>query len=256
MQVVILAGGFGTRLSEETAIIPKPMVAIGSQPILWHIMQIYSQFGFRDFIISAGYKSEVIKAYFHNYFLSSPSIEFDLKSGSFRVLDPKFEDWNVRVVDTGLNVSTGGRIKLIDDYLVGDDFLMTYGDGLGNVNISQVVHHHKNQKALATVTAVYPPPRFGGLNIVGNIVTEFVEKPLGDGGRVNGGFFVLNRYVMNYIDSLDESWEEGALTRLARERQLSAFSHNGFWHPMDTLRDKRYLSELASNSPKLPWLEF
>lgn len=252
MKVVILAGGFGTRLSEETAIKPKPMVEIGGKPILWHIMKIYSHYGFNDFIICLGYKGYLIKEYFANYFLHMSNVTFDMVNNKMEVHQHNAEPWRVTLVDTGEQTMTGGRLKRVHSYLDDEDFSFTYGDGVGDVDITQLIAFHKAQKTLATVAAVQPPGRFGALNTKGHKVISFKEKPGGDGGRINGGFFVLSPKVIDYIDGDDTLWEGEPLKRLANEGQLSAFMHKGFWHPMDTLRDKNYLEALWQ-SGKAPW---
>ncbi|MCJ7508094.1 MAG: glucose-1-phosphate cytidylyltransferase [candidate division Zixibacteria bacterium] len=252
MKVVILAGGFGTRLSEETDIKPKPMVEIGGKPILWHIMQIYSHYGFNDFIICLGYKGYLIKEYFANYFLHMSDVTFDMVNNKMKVHQHNVEPWRVTLVDTGERTMTGGRLKRVRSYLDDEDFSFTYGDGVGDVDITQLIAFHKAQKTLATVAAVQPPGRFGALNTEGHKVISFKEKPGGDGGWINGGFFMLSPKVIDYIDGDDTLWEREPLERLANEGQLSAFIHKGFWHPMDTLRDKNYLEALWQ-SGKAPW---
>lgn len=252
MKVVILAGGFGTRLSEETNIKPKPMVEIGGKPILWHIMKIYSHYGFNDFIICLGYKGYLIKEYFANYFLHMSNVTFDMVNNKMEVHQHNAEPWRVTLVDTGEQTMTGGRLKRVHSYLDDEYFSFTYGDGVGDVDITQLIAFHKAQKTLATVVAVQPPGRFGALNTKGHKVISFKEKPGGDGGRINGGFFVLSPKVIDYIDGDDTLWEGEPLKRLTNEGQLSAFIHKGFWHPMDTLRDKNYLEALWQ-SGKAPW---
>ncbi|WP_287962494.1 glucose-1-phosphate cytidylyltransferase [Alcanivorax sp.] len=253
MKAVILAGGLGTRLSEETALKPKPMVEIGKRPILWHIMKIYSHYGINDFIICAGYKGEVIKQYFANYFLYMSDATFDMDSNSIKVHKKYAEPWRVTIVDTGENTMTGGRIKRIREY-VGDEesFCLTYGDGLANININELVRFHALHGKLATVTAVQPPGRFGALELDGAQVFSFVEKPSGDGAWINGGFFVLSPDILDYIGGDETIWEREPLERLAEDGELMAFRHSGFWHPMDTLRDKNYLEDLW-NSGDAPW---
>jgi glucose-1-phosphate cytidylyltransferase len=253
MKVVILAGGLGTRISEESHLKPKPMIEIGGKPILWHIMKSYSHFGFNDFIICCGYKGYVIKEYFFNYFLHNSDITFDLKSNE-QVIHNNFSDpWKVTVVDTGEETQTGGRVKRIAKYINdGEDFCLTYGDGVADLDIAETVKFHKSHKRLATVTAVQPPGRFGQLDINGNTVERFVEKPIGDGGYINGGFFVLNKKVIDYIKDDATIWEREPLMNLASEGQLCAFTHNGFWQPMDTLRDKVHLENLLSKG-QAPW---
>jgi|TARA_B110000240_G_scaffold90621_1_gene102932 glucose-1-phosphate cytidylyltransferase len=253
-KAVILAGGLGTRLSEETHSIPKPMVEIGGQPILWHIMKIYESHGINDFIICSGYKSSEIKKYFLNYHINNSDIEFDIGNNKTNILNNRSEKWNVRVIDTGEDTLTGGRLKRIYDYVKDDDyFLMTYGDGLSDINISELINFHKNHNGLATVTAVQPEGRFGLLEInKGDVVSDFHEKPDGDGGYINGGFFVLSPEVLNYIDGDMTIWERDPMKRLSKEKQLNAYKHNGFWRPMDTLRDKNFLKDLWDNK-KAPW---
>lgn len=253
MKAVILAGGLGTRISEETSLKPKPMIEIGGKPILWHIMKIYSQFGIDDFVICCGYKGYVIKEYFANYFLHQSDITFDLKKNSIEVLAQRSEGWKVTLVDTGENSQTGGRIKAIEDYVKDEEsFCLTYGDAVSNINISKSIEFHKKHKKLATVTAVYPPGRFGALKVSKNAVTEFIEKPLGDEGLINGGFFVLSPKVLDRISGPDTIWEQDPLKSLASDDQLMSFQHKGFWQPMDTLREKNILEELWS-SKKAPW---
>ena len=252
MQTVILAGGLGTRLSEETYLKPKPMVEIGGKPILWHILKIYSYYGLNDFIICCGYKGYIIKEYFANYFLHMSDVTFKLGEGNnMEIHQNKSESWKVTCVDTGDLTMTGGRLARIKGYLK-DTFCLTYGDGVSDVNISDLINFHKNNKRLATLTAVKPPGRFGALNIKNNFVNNFQEKPQGDGSWINGGFFVLEPEVLNYIDGDDCVWEELPLRNLANKNELSAFKHSGFWRPMDTLRDKRNLEELWENN-KAPW---
>jgi glucose-1-phosphate cytidylyltransferase len=253
MKCAILAGGLGTRLSEETATRPKPMIEIGGRPILWHIMKIYSAHGVRDFIICLGYKGYVIKEYFSNYFLHMSDVTLDLRDNSIRVHQAKAEPWTVTLIDTGEDTQIGGRIKRVLPYIEGDDaFCVTYGDGVGDVDIGAVVELHKKTGRLATVTATQPPGRFGSIRHEGNRVTGFQEKPLGDGGWINGGFFVLSPGVGRYIDGDQMVWEREPMERLAADGQLTVYFHQGFWHPMDTLRDRRYLEGLWE-SGKAPW---
>ena len=252
MQTVILAGGLGTRLSEETYLRPKPMVEIGGKPILWHILKMYSYYGLNDFIICCGYKGYIIKEYFANYFLHMSDVTFKLGEGNnMEIHQNKSESWKVTCVDTGDLTMTGGRLARIKGYLK-DTFCLTYGDGVSDVNILDLINFHKNNKRLATLTAVKPPGRFGALNIKSNFVNNFQEKPQGDGSWINGGFFVLEPEVLNYIDGDDCVWEELPLRNLANKNELAAFKHSGFWRPMDTLRDKRNLEELWENN-KAPW---
>jgi glucose-1-phosphate cytidylyltransferase len=244
MKVVILAGGFGTRLSEETDFKPKPMVYIGGNPILWHIMKIYSHYGFNDFIICLGYKGYIIKEYFANYFLHQSDITINLKENTIEALNSKAESWKITLVDTGLRTETGGRIKRIRNYTDDKTFMLTYGDGVGDVNIKKLVEFHKSHGKYATITAVQPPGRFGALNLDDKEnVRSFLEKPPGDSAWINGGFFVLEPQIFDYIGGDATSWETDALVGLSGSKQLVAFKHDGFWRPMDTLRDKRELEE-------------
>lgn len=252
MKVVILAGGFGTRLSEETEIKPKPMVEIGGKPILWHIMKIYSVYGFNDFIICLGYKGYVIKEYFANYFLHMSDITIDLKNNQIEVHNVKVEPWKVTLVDTGLNTMTGGRIKRIKDYIGNETFMLTYGDGVGNLNIKELLDFHKKHGKYATLTAVQPSGRFGALDLEDIQVKAFKEKPRGDGAWINGGFFVLEPQIFEYIEGDETIWEKDPLENLAKDEQLMAYKHTGFWKPMDTLRDKREL-EVLWQSGNPPW---
>lgn len=251
MKAVILAGGLGTRISEETSVRPKPMVEIGGKPILWHIMKIYSSFGVNDFIICLGYKGYVIKEYFANYFLHTSDVTFNIPNNSMHVHQHNAEPWNVTLVETRESTMTGGRIKRVAKYLE-DDFCLTYGDGVANVNIAQLIQFHRERGMLATMTATQPPGRFGALALEGGTVAGFREKPGGDGGWINGGFFVLSPKVLDYIEDDTTIWEREPLERLADEGQLSAHLHEGFWQPMDTLRDKTFLEELWSTG-KAPW---
>ena len=252
MKVVILAGGFGTRLSEETDIKPKPMVEIGGKPILWHIMKIYSTYGFNDFVICLGYKGYVIKEYFANYFLHMSDVTIDLKNNQMEIHDVKAEPWKVTLVDTGLNTMTGGRIKRVQKYIGNDTFMLTYGDGVANINIKELLEFHKKHGKFATVTAVQPSGRFGALDLDENKVKAFKEKPKGDGAWINGGFFVLEPQIFDYIKGDETIWERDPLENLAKDGQLMAYRHTGFWKPMDTLRDKRELESLwQSGNP--PW---
>ena len=245
MKAVILAGGLGTRISEETENKPKPMIEIGGKPILWHIMKIYSAYGINDFIICCGYKGYLIKEYFANYFLHTSDVTFDLQENSMEVHRRRSEPWKVTLVYTGEKTMTGGRLKRIKNYIKDEEsFCLTYGDGVSDVNITELVKLHTKKGKLATMTAVSPPGRFGALDISENIVKVFKEKPKGEGGRINGGFFVLSPKVLNYIENDTSSWEGEPLEKLSRERQLVAFKHDGFWQPMDTLRDKMHLEQL------------
>ncbi|NOS86958.1 MAG: glucose-1-phosphate cytidylyltransferase [Methylococcaceae bacterium] len=253
MKTVILAGGLGTRISEETSIRPKPMLEIGGKPILWHIMKIYSAHGINDFVVCCGYKGYMIKEYFANYFLHMSDVTFDLAHNQMQVHHGFAEPWKVTLVDTGETTMTGGRIKRIADYVKDEDaFCLTYGDGVSNVDITALIAFHRAQQVKATVTAALPPGRFGALSLNGNRVQRFMEKPKGDGALINGGFFVLSPQVLDYIADDHSIWERGPLERLAHEGELAAFQHHGFWQPMDTLRDKVYLEELWQ-SGTAPW---
>jgi len=253
MKVIILAGGFGTRLSEETDLMPKPMVQIGGYPILYHIMKIYSHYGYNDFIIALGYKGYIIKEYFANYFLHNADISIDLSTNKVEILNSYTEDWKVTLVDTGLNTQTGGRIKRLQKFIGDKTFMLTYGDGVSNVNINNLLQFHKTHGKYATLTAVTPTGRFGNLEIGNNNnVKKFIEKPPGDGFWVNGGFFIFEPQIFNYIESDESILEKDVLTKLAKENQLMAYKYSGFWKCMDTLRDKRELEELW-NSGNAPW---
>ena len=252
MKAVILAGGLGTRISEETHLKPKPMIEIGGKPILWHIMKIYSSYGINEFIICCGYKGYMVKEYFANYFLHTSDVTFDMQNNKMEVHQKFAEPWKVTLVDTGLETMTGGRLKKVKSFVGDETFCFTYGDGISNVNISKLIEFHKNNKTIATVTAVQPPGRFGTLDISGNKITKFKEKPAGDGNWINGGYFVLEPSVFDYLKDDITVWEREPLERLAKENQLSAFKHNGFWQPLDTLRDKNYLEELWG-SDKADW---
>jgi glucose-1-phosphate cytidylyltransferase len=252
MKAVILAGGLGTRLSEETTLKPKPMVEIGGKPILWHIMKIYSTYGINDFIICLGYKGYIIKEYFANYFLHSSDVTFDMVNNNMDIHQNYAEPWRVTLVETGEKTMTGGRLKRIKAYLGYEDFCFTYGDGVGNININQLINFHKQQGTLATVTATQPAGRFGALKLDNKKVTGFKEKPQGDGAWINGGFFVLSPKVLDYIDGDETIWERQPLESLAKDGEMSAFLHDGFWYAMDTLRDKIHLEELWQ-SGKAPW---
>jgi glucose-1-phosphate cytidylyltransferase len=256
MKCVILAGGLGTRLSEETVRIPKPMVEIGGHPILWHIMKIYSAHGIRDFIICLGYRGYVIKEYFANYYLHSSDVTFDLKSGSMEVHRTAGDDWRVTLVDTGQNSMTGGRLARVMPFLKDEKaFCLTYGDGVGDVDITALVQFHERHGKLATVTAVPPPRRFGQLRLDGDRVDDFSEKPIGDGGVINGGFFVLSPDVARYLDGDATIWEQAPLKGLAEDGELRAFEHRGFWQPMDTIRERQELEEhwAGGNAPWKVW---
>lgn len=253
MKCVILAGGLGTRLSEETDIRPKPMVEIGGHPILWHIMKIYSAQGINDFIVCLGYKGYVIKEFFANYFLHTSDVSFDLKENKMEVLQNHTEPWKITLVDTGMNTQTGGRLKRVQKYVGNETFLMTYGDGVGNVPIKEVIKLHHQHRKYATVTATQPPGRFGSIIMnESNVIERFQEKPIGDSSWINAGFFVLEPNVFNYLDDDSSIWERSPLQRLAEDEQLVAFRHSGFWQPMDTLRDKHILNELWDKGDA-PW---
>jgi glucose-1-phosphate cytidylyltransferase len=253
MITVILAGGFGTRISEETVSRPKPMVEIGGKPILWHIMKFYSAFGINEFVICCGYKGYIIKQYFANYFLHMSDITFDIGRNQTEIHRGMAEPWRVTLVDTGESTMTGGRLKRVREYLKPEeDFCFTYGDGLANVDISAVIAFHRQHGKLATVTAVRPPGRFGALELAGNRVTGFIEKPRGDGGFINGGYFVLSWRCLDLIEGDATSWELSPMNKLAEMGELKAFEHRGFWQPMDTLRDKNHLEELWSRGDA-PW---
>ena len=248
MKAVILAGGLGTRLSEETVLRPKPMVEIGGKPILWHIMKIYSHYNINDFIICCGYKGYMIKEYFSNYFLHSSDITIDVMKNDIKVHCKNAEPWSVTLIDTGDNTLTGGRLKRVASYLGEEEFFcFTYGDGLADVDISAQINFHKNHGRLATVLAVRPPGRYGALTREGDLVTGFTEKPRGDGGYINGGFFILSPKCIDLIDDDQTSFEGKPLTSLAQRGELMAFEHDGFWQPMDTLRDRNYLENLWSS---------
>ena len=254
MKVVILAGGKGTRIGEESQLKPKPMIEIGGRPILWHIMKIYSHFGFHEFIICCGYKGYVIKEYFQNYFLHHSDVTFDVAKNLITTHSNSAEPWKVTVVDTGDETLTGGRLKRVQQYIPErEPFHFTYGDGVGDIDIAGLVQFHKDSKTLATVTAAQPPGRFGVMQLGKNHrVKSFLEKPPGDGALINGGFFVLSPQVLDYIQGDGSNWEREPMEQLARDGQISAFQHNGFWQPMDTLRDKIHLEELWA-SGKAPW---
>jgi glucose-1-phosphate cytidylyltransferase len=254
MKVVILAGGYGTRLSEETSVRPKPMVEIGGRPILWHIMKVYSAHGFKEFIICCGYKGSVIKEYFAGYFLQESDVTFDLKNNGMTVHQNGVEPWQVTLIDTGLSTMTGGRIKRVKDYIGNSTFCMTYGDGLSNLDIGKLIEFHRQQKSYATLTAVQPPGRFGTFNLAHDQmkIESFREKPQGDGAWINGGFFVLEPEVFDYIEGDQTVWERDPLESIANDGKLAAFRHKGFWHPMDTLQDKNHLEGLW-NSGECPW---
>ncbi|MEX3951330.1 glucose-1-phosphate cytidylyltransferase [Paraburkholderia sp. EG287B] len=253
MKAIILAGGLGTRISEDTANRPKPMIEIGGKPILWHIMKIYSAYGVNDFVICCGYKGYVIKEYFANYFLHMSDVTFDMRTNEMKVHQQYAEPWKVTLVDTGESTMTGGRLRRVKDFVKDEEsFCFTYGDGLSNININTLTEYHRQRGTLATLSATYPPGRFGALDIRENKVSSFKEKPKGDGGMINGGFFVLSPKVIDLIPDDQCIWEREPLEQLAGSGQLSAYEHEGFWQPMDTLRDKNYLEELWQ-SGKAPW---
>lgn len=252
MKVVILAGGYGTRLSEETTLKPKPMVEIGGKPILWHIMKIYSHYGFNDFIICLGYKGYVIKEYFSNYFLHMSDVTFDMVNNSVETLEQYVEPWRITLIDTGQETMTGGRIKRIEKYVT-ETFMLTYGDGVGNINIKELVDFHTKHGKLATVTSVQPPGRFGALDIDNNHrVCKFFEKPSGDRSWINGGFFVLEPEIFKYISGDEAIWEGESMQQIASDGQLMSYQHHGFWQPVDTMREKNILEELWDGK-KAPW---
>ena len=256
MKAVILAGGLGTRIVEETTSRPKPMVEIGGKPILWHIMKMYSAHGVNDFVICCGYKGYMIKEYFANYFLHMSDVSFDMSNNnSMQILQQYAEPWKITLIDTGENTMTGGRLKRVSQHLDGEDFCFTYGDGVGDVNLTKLIAFHKAHGRQATVTAVQPPGRFGALEMDGTSVRSFIEKPQGDGMYINGGFFVLSPKVIDLIEDDNTFWERKPLEILAHTSQLQAYTHNGFWQPMDTLRDKQHLEELwaAGNAPWKMW---
>ncbi len=252
MKAVILAGGLGTRISEESHLKPKPMIEIGGKPILWHIMKIYSHYGINDFIICCGYKGYVIKEYFANYFLHNSDATFDLRNNRMEVHQNSSEPWKVSVIETGDATQTGGRLKRVAKYLGDEDFCFTYGDGVCDLNINELIKFHRENKRLATVTATLPPGRFGKITLDGHKVESFLEKPHGESGHINGGFFVLNPKVIELIPDDSTIWERGPMETLAQKDQMSAFLHDGFWQPMDTLRDKNHLESLWA-SGKAPW---
>ena len=252
MKTIILAGGFGTRLSEKTQHLPKSLVEIGDKPILWHIMQHYSLYEYHDFVVAVGYLGEQIKQYFLNYFFLNHDLSLDLKNNTTKISKGQIPPWNIDIIQTGTHTQTGGRIKRLKDTIGSETFMLTYGDGLCDVDIDELVAFHRSHKKLATVTAVHPPPRFGGMEIQGDLVTKFSEKPQKD--WVNGGFFVLEPEVLNYIEGDETMWEKAPLERLAEEGELMAFKHSGFWHPMDTLRDHRVLEALVESKEEY-WLK-
>ncbi len=253
MKAVILAGGLGTRISEETHLKPKPMIEIGGKPILWHIMKTYSAHGVNDFVICCGYKGYVIKEYFANYFLHTSDVTFDMSTNEMQVHQRNAEPWKVTLIDTGDHTLTGGRLKRVSRYLQEEsEFCFTYGDGVSDIDISALISFHKSHGRLATITAVQPPGRYGALSMAGNQVTGFTEKPRGDGGLINGGFFVLSPKCLELINDDRTTWEAEPLTTLANSGELMSFEHKGFWQPMDTMRDKNHLEELWSSN-RAPW---
>ena len=256
MKLVVLAGGLGTRISEETAVRPKPMIEVGGKPLLWHIFKIYSHYGIKEFIVCCGFKGYVIKEYFSNYFLHNSDVTIDVTSSKVELHNQKGEDWKISLIDTGELTMTGGRLKRIQHLVAGETFCATYGDGLSNVNIEELIRHHKQTKRLATLTAVRPPARFGRL-ILGDSykVSSFEEKPPGDGDWINGGFFVLEPQALDYINGDNCLWEQSPLSNLAKNNQLTYYLHDDFWQPIDTLRDKNYVEELwQSSAPWKVWL--
>ena len=252
MKTVILAGGFGTRLSEETDVKPKPLVEIGGRPILWHIMKIYSSYGFNDFVICLGYRGYAVKEYFANHFLHQSDISIDLAKNKIEVLSNHAEPWKVTLVDTGLETMTGGRLKRILPYIDEKEFFMTYGDGVSDIDIQKLLDFHRKQKRMCTVTAVRPMGRFGALKLEDEKVSGFEEKPMGDGGYINGGFFVLSKEALNYVQSDQTVWEQEPMQQLTAQGHMSAYKHHGFWQPMDTLRDRKSLESLWA-SGQAPW---
>ena len=253
MKVIILAGGYGSRLSEETNLKPKPLLEIGEKPIIWHIMKLYSHYGFNDFVICLGYKGYLIKQYFQNFLLHQNNIQINLKENKLSIIGKNIsEPWNIQLIDTGLKSQTGLRIKKALKYIHEDTFMLTYGDGVADINIKKLLKHHKLSKKLATITAVKPPGRFGALVTNKKIVSAFEEKPSGDGQLINGGFFVLSKKIENYIQKGNIVWEKQPLENLAKNKELSFFHHTGFWQPMDTLRDKNLLNDLW-DSNKAKW---
>jgi len=253
MKAVILAGGLGTRFAEETSLRPKPMIEIGGRPILWHIMKIYATHGVTEFIICCGYKGYVIKEYFANYFLHMSDVTFDMKANEMIVHEKRAEPWKVTLIDTGDDSMTGGRLKRVAEYVKDEEFFFfTYGDGVADIDITKSIEFHRSHGKAATLTATYPPGRFGALQIEGGQITEFLEKPQGDGGMINGGYFVLSPKVLDYLKDDSTTWEQEPLRTLATDGELMAYEHHGFWQPMDTLRDKQHLESLWQ-SGKAPW---
>ena len=256
MKAVILAGGLGTRISEETSTKPKPMLEVGGKPILWHILKIYSAHGINNFIICCGYKGYIIKEYFANYFLHMSDVTFNMKDNTMEVHNKRAEPWKVTLVDTGEDSQTGGRLLRVSDYIKNEEaFCFTYGDGVGDIDITKSLEFHKKHGRAATLTATYPPGRFGAINIIDNKVKSFKEKPKGDGAQINGGFFILTPKVLNYLKDDSTIWEHDPLSNLAEDNELMAYQHHGFWQPMDTLRDKKLLEEMwaSGNAPWKVW---
>ena len=252
MKTIILAGGWGSRLGTLSELVPKPMLKIGGKPILWHILKIYSNYGINDFIICCGYKGYVIKEYFANYFLHNSDVTFDMSDNTMQIHTKKSEPWKITLVDTGENTMTGGRLKRVQEYIQNETFCFTYGDGVADINVKELIDFHTKNKRLATLTAVKPPGRFGSIKFERGKVLSFQEKPKGDGNMINGGFFVLEPSVLDLIDGDNCTWEDKPLKFLAENNQLSAFYHNGFWQPMDMLKDKHFLEKLW-NSDNPPW---
>ena len=252
MKVVILAGGLGTRLAEETVVKPKPMVEIGGRPIIWHIMKIYSSYGLNEFVLCTGYKGYMLKEFFANYFMHTTDVTFDICQGTMEVHNSKTEPWKVTLIDTGENTMTGGRLKRIAPYVKDAHFCMTYGDGVSNVNIGKLIDFHRAHGKLCTVTATKPAARFGALGLKDDQVTHFKEKPAGEGGYINGGFFVLSPKSLDYIDGDASTWENEPMSKLAEQGQMKAFLHDDFWQPMDTIRDRKQLESLWQTG-KAPW---
>lgn len=244
MKAVILAGGYGTRISEESYLKPKPMIEIGGKPIIWHIMKYYASFGINEFIICCGYKGYVIKEYFSNYFIHNSDVTFNLADNSMEIHKEYAENWKVTLVDTGVDTQTGGRLKRVKHYLGNEDFCFTYGDGLSDIDIEQLIVSHKKSNKIATISVVQPPGRFGSVELAGNSVAKMVEKPLGDGAWINGGYFVLSPRVLDYISGDSTIWEREPLEGLVSDEHLNAYKHSGFWQPMDTLREKNHLEQL------------
>lgn len=255
MKAIILAGGLGTRISEESHLKPKPMIEIGGKPILWHIMKMYSHYGINDFIICLGYKGYIIKEYFSNYFLHMSDVTFCMRENRMEIHQKFVEPWKITLVDTGENTMTGGRLKRVATYIEAETFCLTYGDGVSDIDISALISHHRAAGRKATITAIQPPGRYGALHIEDNAVHQFQEKPAGDGAWINGGFFVLESGVLDYIENDETVWEKQPLQRLAADKELSAYRHGGFWQAMDTLREKNYLEELwlSGNAPWKRW---